>query len=551
MELERERGITIQSAATHCEWKGLPHQHHRHPRPRRLHDRGRARRCACSTAPILVLCAVAGVQSQSLTVDRQMRRYKVPRIAFVNKCDRTGANPLRVRDQLREKLKHNPVLMQLPIGLEDKLEGVVDLVDDEGVPLRRRQRRGHHARRRSRPSCRRRRPKAREEMLDAVSMFSDELTEAILEERVTEELIRAAIRKGDDRAQAHAGVHGLGLQEQGRPAAARRRRRLPARARPRSRTRRSTSTRTSRRSCSRATPTSRSSRSRSSSRTAATASSPTCASTRARSQGRQFIINTRTGRRSRSAGSCACTPTRWRTSTTPASGDIVALFGIDCNSGDTFTDGTVKLGDDVDARAGAGHLARDQAEDTKSETNMAKALRRFTKEDPTFRAGVDEESSETIIPGMGELHLDVYIERMKREYNARSRRRRRRSPTARPITQRAEFNYTHKKQTGGSGQYGRVGGYIEPCEQAFEFVDDVAGGAIPREFISVGREGLQARCSAKGRLLGFPVVGRARRHQRRREPRGRLVRHRVPGGRARRLPRGLRPRRSRGSSSRS
>ena len=90
---------------------------------------------------ILVLCAVAGVQSQSITVDRQMRRYKVPRLAFVNKCDRAGANPLRVRDQLREKLQHNPVLMQIPIGLEDKFEGVVDLIDDEGGLLRRRQRR--------------------------------------------------------------------------------------------------------------------------------------------------------------------------------------------------------------------------------------------------------------------------------------------------------------------------------------------------------------------------------------------------------------------------
>ena len=142
-----------------------------------------------------MLCAVAGVQSQSLTVDRQMRRYKVPRLAFVNKCDRSGANPLRVKDQLQEKLQHNPVLMQLPIGLEDKFEGVVDLVTMKAVRFS-----GNDGEVISESEIlaelQAEAAKAREEMLDAASMFSDELTEAILEDRVTEELIRAAIRKG-------------------------------------------------------------------------------------------------------------------------------------------------------------------------------------------------------------------------------------------------------------------------------------------------------------------------------------------------------------------
>src|SRR5688572_5320888 len=194
MELERERGITIASAATHCSWAGYHVNIIDTPghidftieveRSLRVLD-----------GAILVLCAVAGVQSQSLTVDRQMRRYKVPRLAFVNKCDRTGANPLRVRDQLREKLGHNPVLIQLPIGLEDKFEGVVDLITqrayrfegpggdkivESDIPA------GMVAEAKA----------AREAMLDALSMYSDELTEAILEERVTEELIHAALRKG-------------------------------------------------------------------------------------------------------------------------------------------------------------------------------------------------------------------------------------------------------------------------------------------------------------------------------------------------------------------
>jgi elongation factor G len=181
------------------------------------------------------------------------------------------------------------------------------------------------------------------------------------------------------------------------------------------------------------------------------------------------------------------------------------MFGIDCNTGDTFTDGKVKL------NMTSMHVPEPvislsiKPVDSKSEANMGKALRRFTREDPTFRAGIDEESSETIIRGMGELHLEVYIERMKREYNAIVEASPPQVAYRETVSQRAEFAYTHKKQTGGSGQFGRVCGYIEPCEQTYEFVDDVTGGSIPREFISSVEKGFKSMQS-KGRLLGFPVV---------------------------------------------
>jgi elongation factor G len=502
MELERERGITIASAATHCEWKGLHLNIIDTPghvdftieveRSLRVLD-----------GAILVLCAVAGVQSQSLTVDRQMRRYRVPRLAFVNKCDRSGANPLRVKDQLREKLQHNPVLMQLPIGLEDRFEGVVDLVTMKAVRFGGED--GQEITESEIPAeLQAEAARAREEMLDAASMFSDELTEAILEDRVTEALVKAAIRKGTielkltpvfmgsayknkavqklldgvvdylpDPTEVVNEAHDLGKNEE---------------------------------------------------KVVLTIDNdkPTVALAFKLEDGRygqltylrvyqgrlsrdMFITNMRTKKDHRIGRLVRMHSDEMEDIDAAGSGDIVAMFGIECNSGDTFTDGKVKLNmTSMHVPDPVISLSIKPA-DSKSETNMGKALRRFTREDPTFRAGVDEESSETIIRGMGELHLEVYIERMKREYNAIVQASPPQVAYRETVSQRAEFAYTHKKQTGGSGQFGRVCGYIEPCDQTYEFVDDVVGGAIPREFISSVEKGFKSMLG-KGRLLGFPVV---------------------------------------------
>jgi elongation factor G len=139
---------------------------------------------------------------------------------------------------------------------------------------------------------------------------------------------------------------------------------------------------------------------------------------------------------------------------------------------------------------------------------MGKALGRFVREDPTFRSYVDPESGQTIISGMGELHLDVYIERMAREYNCPVVTGQPQVAYRETVSRRAEFNYTHKKQTGGSGQYGRVAGYVEPIEggEDFEFVSEIKGGAIPTEYIPAVEKGFRAMLD-KGRLIGFPVVG--------------------------------------------
>ncbi len=191
----------------------------------------------------------------------------------------------------------------------------------------------------------------------------------------------------------------------------------------------------------------------------------------------------------------------------PAAGDIIAIFGLDCNSGDTFTDGTVNVSMTSMFVPDPVISLSIKPVDSKSEINLAKALKRFTKEDPTFHVEVDQESQETVIKGMGELQLDVYIERMKREYNALVETSPPQVAYRETITQRADFNYTHKKQTGGSGQYGRVAGFMEPCEdKEFEFVDKIVGGAIPRQFIPAVQKGF-ASMIKKGTLIGSPVTG--------------------------------------------
>ena len=504
MELERERGITIQSAATHCTWAG--HQINI------IDTQGHVdftieveRALRVLDGAILVLCAVAGVQSQSLTVDRQMRRYGVPRIAFVNKCDRAGANPLRVKEQLREKLKLNPVMLQLPIGLEDKFEGVVDLIQMKALYFSGAN--GEIITPGEIPAdMKAEADAAREEMLDALSMFSDELTEAMLEEKVTEDIVHAALRKATIGLQVAPVMIGSAYKNKGVQLLL----------------------------------------------DAINAYLPNPgevvnkgvdldkdeAEIQLESDPDKALVmlafkledgrygqlsylrvyqgtlrkgleitNTRTGKRHKVGRLVRMHADEMEEIDQSSSGDIVAMFGVDCNSGDTFTDGTVNF-------AMSSMYVPDPVisltvtpKDSKAQTNMSKALRRFTKEDPTFQVGSDPETGETVISGMGELHLDVYVERMKREYSAEVVTSPPRVAYRETITKRVQFSYTHKKQTGGSGQFGRVAGYMEPWAEApFRFDDQIVGGAIPREFMSAVEKGFQSMLN-KGSLIGAHVTG--------------------------------------------
>jgi len=507
MELERERGITIASAATSVTWKGYDINVIDTPghvdftieveRSLRVLD-----------GAILVLCSVAGVQSQSITVDRQMKRYKVPRIAFINKCDRTGANPYRVKQQLIDKLGLNAVLLQIPIGLEDRLEGVVDLITMEAVYFE--DTNGDTVRHAAIPEpLRAEAEKKREEMLDSISLCSDELMEAMLEDAVTNELIYAAIRKGTIALQMVPVLMGSAYKNKGiQPL-------LDA--------------------------------------VVGYLPDPTQVTNTALDldnheemvilqsredmpavilgfkledgqygqltyirvyQGKlkkgDELINTRNHRKFKVGRLVRMHAATMEDITEAGCGDIAALFGIDCASGDTFCHPSLNYSlTSMYVPAPVIDLAIFPA-DKKSSDNMSKALNRFTKEDPTFHSYVDPESNQTIIQGMGELHLDVYVERMRREYKAEVTTGKPEVAYREAISQRVDFNYTHKKQTGGSGQYAKIAGYIEPIDgpdaKDYEFINMIKGGTIPTEYIPSCDKGFQAAVK-KGTQLGFPVVG--------------------------------------------
>ena len=504
MELERERGITIQSASTQVTWKD--HIINVIDTPGHVDFTIEVERSLrVLDGAILVLCSVAGVQSQSITVDRQLKRYHVPRIAFVHKCDRTGANPLKVRMQLREKLGLNAYMMQLPIGLEDKLEGVIDLVTmkalyfegDSGTELRVAEIPAHlldDAK------------KYREEMVDAASMFSDELAEAYLEGAETEEMIRAAVRAGTLKEAFVPVFLGSAYKNKGiQPLLDAVTYYLPN---PAEITNKALNLDKNEEPVVLST----------------NPDDPVVSLGFKLEDGKYGqltyvriyqgtlkkggeLYNTRSHKKFKVGRLVRMNSAEMEDISEGGPGDIVALFGIECASGDTFCGGDLNY-------AMSSMYVPDPVislsvtpKDKKSADQMGKALNRFTKEDPTFHTYVDPESNETIIQGMGELHLDVYIERMRREYKCEVDTGMPQVAYREAISQRADFNYTHKKQTGGSGQFGRVAGFIEPTsEQDYEFVDQIKGGAIPSAFIPSCDKGFKAAVK-KGTLIGFPIVG--------------------------------------------
>ncbi len=503
MDLERERGITIQSAATNVDWKDT--------NINLIDTPGHVdftieveRSLRVLDGAILVLCAVGGVQSQSITVDRQLKRYHVPRIAFINKCDRTGANPFRVRAQLTEKLGLNPVFLTLPIGLEDKLEGVIDLIDmkaiyfdgDGGVDLRYAEIPGHLLEEAE---------KYREELIDSASMFSDELAEAYLEGNPTNDQIIAAVRVGCIAEQLVPVFVGSAYKNKGVQVLLDGVERFlpdPTEVRNIALDLDKNEEEVVLQSVDEMPAVALGFKLEDGQYGQLTYVRIYQGSLRKGDE----LLNTRARKRFKVGRLVRMHANAMEDISEGTCGDIVALFGIECASGDTFCSSSLNY-------AMTSMFVPDSVislaitpKDKKSSDQMGKALNRFTKEDPTFRCWVDAESNQTIISGMGELHLEVYIERMKREYKCEVDTGMPQVAYREAITQRADFSYTHKKQTGGSGQYGKVSGYIEPCEDKnFDFVDMIKGAAIPNEYIPSCEKGFKAAV-AKGSLIGFPIV---------------------------------------------
>ncbi|MDJ0774873.1 MAG: elongation factor G [Mastigocoleus sp. MO_167.B18] len=499
MDLEKEHGITIASAATTCTWKDT--QINIIDTPGHVDFTIEVERALrVLDGAVMVLCAVAGVQSQSVTVDRQMKRYRVPRLAFINKMDRVGANPFKVVQALKDKLQLNPVLLQYPIGVEDKFEGVIDLIEMKAHYFE--GEKGERWLKKSIPEgFLDRVQEAREEMLDTLSLFSEELTEVLLAgEDVPQELVWRTVRQATlslnitpillGSAFKNRGVQNLldaihlylpspidreivktieGIDINPEPEAS----------------------------------------------LVALVFKLTLEQFGQLTYTRIYsgslkpgdrVYNSRTGEKIQIGRLLRIHANKREELNIAVAGDIIALTGVECASGDTLYTGNSRVfleemfvPEPVISLA----IAPKKQEDTE---RLAKALNRFRWEDPTFHVSIDPETKETLISGMGELHLDIYLERIQREYKTPVYVGNPAVAYRETISQKASFDYRLKKQSGGPGQYAHVSGWIEPSDEEFVFENHVFGGMIPKEYIPACEKGF-LEVMMSGVIDGYPVTG--------------------------------------------
>jgi len=507
MELEQERGITITSAATTIEWD--EHQVNIIDTPGHVDFTIEVERSLrILDGVVLVLCAVGGVQSQSLTVDRQMRRYRVPRIAFINKLDRTGADPARVLAEMESKLGHVAVPMQLPIGTGDNFAGVIDLLTMRAIYPE-----GEHGetlRTAEIPAeLLEEAQRARQGMLDTLSLYDDQLLELLLEEKEPpQDMIHAAVRRATLAREITPVFLGSAYRNKGvQTLLDAVTRYLPS---PLDRVAYASDNQNE------------------GAETAVTTDpdAPLVAMAfklvdetfgqvtylrvyQGRLQKSGTYRNARTGKKQRVARILRMHADHREELPEASAGDIVAVQGVDCVSGDTLCDMQVNLSlERIHVAEPVISLAV-RPKTTKDQEAMTKAFARFMREDPTFHFRHDDQTGDSLISGMGELHLDVYVERARREYKAdvvvgAPKVNYREAPTI-----EVPYDYKHKKQTGGSGQYAHVVGRLIPLpensESDYEFENTVTGGRIPTEYIPSVDKGFQM-ARAKGPLAGFEIV---------------------------------------------
>ncbi|XP_038050105.1 elongation factor G, mitochondrial-like [Patiria miniata] len=509
MELERQRGITIQSAATHVEWKD--YNINIIDTPGHVDFTVEVERALrVLDGAVLVLCAVGGVQSQTFTVNRQMKRYNVPRIAFINKLDRLKANPHRVLSQLRSKLNHNAAFLQLPIGLESSTKGVVDLIHRRAIYFEGDQ--GQNVIQKEVPEeLQAEMEEKRQEMIECVANVDEELGDMFLSElEPNEEQIKAAVRRATLKQAFTPVFLGTALKNKGvQPLLDAVLDYLPnptevdnyafdeedqkLKMDPRR-----------------------------------DDLNPFVALAFKLEAGRfgqltymrvyqghlqkgQYIYNTRTNKRVKVSRLVRMHADKMQDQTDIYAGDISALFGIDCASGDTFVSKPkFQLSmESIHVPEPVISLAIRPQKKTDID-NFSKAINRFTREDPTFTVHFDNESKETIVSGMGELHLEIYAQRMENEYNCPVVVGKPKVAFRESILRPIEFDYLHKKQSGGAGQYGKVIGVIEPLPSdsytKIEFEDETLGTNVPKQFVPAVEKGFYEGAE-KGLQIGQKITG--------------------------------------------
>ena len=515
MDLEREKGITIQSAATYCDWikkeNGKEEKYHINLIDTPGHidftiEVERALRVL--DGAVMILCAVSGVQSQTITVDRQMKRYNVPRISFVNKMDRAGANPFKAVDQITHKLRIPAAAMQVPIGMEDEFKGVVDLVDMKAIYSEGLKGETVRVTNEIPPDVRSLAEEKRRKLIETLADVDDEIAEIFLDEGTpTVEQIKAAVRRATVSLKFTPVFMGSALADKSvQPmldgvcdylpnpsevenlALDQRRKEAPVKLvsynslpfvglafkLEESNFGQLTYIRVYQGSLKKG----------------------------------NYIFNARTNKKVKVPRIVRMHSNEMEDTAEIGAGEICAVFGIDCASGDTFTDGA--LGYSMTSMFVPEPVISlsIKPKDNKDLPNFSKAMARFQREDPTFRVHVDNESQETIISGMGELHLDIYVERMRREYRVACETGQPQVAWRETITEKVPFDHTLKKQTGGAGDFARVVGWLEPTGalEKNQFTNEVTGGAISEKFIFACDKGFQLSCQ-KGPLVGHKVLG--------------------------------------------
>jgi elongation factor G len=517
MDLEREKGITIQSAATFCDWVKKEDDKDEKYHINLIDTPGHIdftieveRALRVLDGAVMILCAVSGVQSQTITVDRQMRRYNVPRISFINKMDRMGANPFKAIDQINYKLKIHAAAVQVPIGTEDNFRGVVDLVRMKTLYAEGSRGERIVTKDEIPDEVKALAQERRAKLIETLADVDEEIANLFLDEvEPTEEQLKAAIRRATISLKFTPVFMGSALadkfvqpmldgvcdylpnpSEVANTALDRRAAEAPVKLIP--------------------------------------YNSLPFVGLAFKLEESNFgqltyirvyqgqlrkglnVFNARTDKKVKIPRIVRMHSNEMEEVSSIGAGEICAVFGVDCASGDTFTDG--QLGYSMTSMFVPEPVISlsIKPKNNKDASNFSKAIARFQREDPTFRVHFDTESEETIISGMGELHLEVYVERMRREYRVDCETGQPQVAYRETLTKKVDFDHLLKKQTGGPGDYARVAGWMEPKEggslEGNKFEQQVVGGSISEKFLFACEKGFMAACE-KGPLIGHRVLG--------------------------------------------